>query len=57
MQEVLRNQLIDIDCALKDVHSDWSYVGVGHDEGKEAREYSPIFYRSDTWELKTSHTL
>ncbi|WVQ93459.1 hypothetical protein IAU59_000533 [Kwoniella sp. CBS 9459] len=40
-QEVLHNQLLDLVDLLGPTYS---YVGVGRDDGKEAGEYSPIFY-------------
>ncbi len=42
-QEVLVNQLHDLTRELPD----YSYVGVGRDDGKEAGEYAPIFYKKD----------
>ena len=56
LQEVLHNQLIDILATLNqsaDLGGEWKYIGVGRDDGKEAGEYSPIFYRPAVWELKT----
>lgn len=41
LQEVTKYQLDYIDSALVDYH----YIGVGRDDGKEAGEYSPIFYQ------------
>ncbi|VBB46410.1 Endonuclease/exonuclease/phosphatase family protein [uncultured Paludibacter sp.] len=40
MQEVLHNQLMDIEKALPD----YTWIGVGREDGMEAGEYSPIFY-------------
>lgn len=56
MQEVLQQQLEDL---LRDtfnsspvsVQNDWDYIGVARDDGKEAGEYSPIFYRRSAWKL------
>ena len=42
-QEVLKGQLDDMLRALPD----YDYVGVGRDDGREAGEYAPIFYRRD----------
>ena len=42
-QEVLKGQLDDLLRALPD----YDYVGVGRDDGHEAGEYAPIFYRRD----------
>lgn len=48
-QEVLHRQLVYIDSSL----SNFSYIGVGRDDGKEKGEYSPIFY--DTLRYKMLH--
>ncbi|KAI1185800.1 endonuclease/exonuclease/phosphatase [Nemania serpens] len=44
MQEVLHAQLLDIAAGLG---SEWEFIGTGRDDGKEAGEYCPIFYRPD----------
>ncbi|KAI9718153.1 MAG: hypothetical protein M1828_006851 [Chrysothrix sp. TS-e1954] len=36
--------------------SEWAYVGVGRDDGGEAGEFNPIFYRPSVWELR-EHTV
>lgn len=41
LQEVLHHQLIDIADALKD----YSFVGVGRNDGKTKGEFAPIFYK------------
>lgn len=46
-QEVKHNQIEDL---LRELPQ-YSYVGVGRDDGKEAGEYSPIFYKKDRFEL------
>jgi endonuclease/exonuclease/phosphatase family metal-dependent hydrolase len=55
LQEVLHNQLGDILAGLNQEAEpeapEWDYIGVGRDDGHEAGEYSPIFYRPATWEL------
>ncbi|KAF7901484.1 hypothetical protein EAF00_003705 [Botryotinia globosa] len=52
LQEVLHSQLVDIHDALNEgPGSPWSRLGVGRDDGKEAGEYSPIFYRPAVWHL------
>jgi endonuclease/exonuclease/phosphatase family metal-dependent hydrolase len=59
LQEVLHNQLIDILTGLNhsaEISGEWKYIGVGRDDGKEAGEYSPIFYRPSVWKLKTWDT-
>ncbi|WWD16477.1 hypothetical protein CI109_100903 [Kwoniella shandongensis] len=47
-QEVLHSQLLDLTHFLGKTYS---YVGVGRDDGKEAGEYSPIFYNNEKYEL------
>ncbi|KAI1162481.1 endonuclease/exonuclease/phosphatase [Nemania serpens] len=44
MQEVLHEQLVDIAAGLGPA---WEYIGTGRDDGREAGEYCPIFYRPD----------
>lgn len=52
LQEVLSGQLKDLASALPD----YSRVGAGRDDGKEAGEYVPVFYRTDNFRLiKGSH--
>ncbi|MBR8536968.1 endonuclease/exonuclease/phosphatase family protein [Carboxylicivirga sediminis] len=46
VQEALHNQLSDLQAHL----ADYSYIGVGRDDGKTAGEYCAIFY--DTTQLK-----
>ena len=48
-QEVLHEQLQDLLGALNSHGDRWEHVGVGRDDGKEAGEYSPIFYRPAVW--------
>ncbi len=43
VQEALHTQMQ----ALVELLPDYEYVGVGRDDGKQAGEYAPIFYRSD----------
>ena len=53
LQEVLDNQLLDILADLNAISADeWSYIGVGRDDGKEQGEYSPILYRNRVWSLE-----
>jgi len=47
LQEVVHNQLL----YLKDNLPGYSFTGVGRDDGKEAGEYSCIFYRKDKYTL------
>ncbi|KAJ5873940.1 uncharacterized protein N7529_002370 [Penicillium soppii] len=55
LQEVLHSQLIEIVAGLNQEAEpgapEWEYIGVGRDDGHEAGEYSPIFYRPDVWKL------
>ena len=53
MQEVLVGQLRDLTTLLPD----YAYVGVGRDDGKEAGEFSPIFYRKDKFTVLESKTV
>lgn len=48
LQEVLVNQLHDISQLVGD---SYGYVGVGRDDGKEAGEYVPVFYRKSRLEV------
>lgn len=47
MQEVLPNQLAD----LKQGLPQYTAIGVGRDDGKDTGEYSPVFFRTDRFEL------
>jgi len=47
MQEVLHPQLVDLLQRLPE----YDYVGVGRTDGKEAGEYSPLFFRKDKYEV------
>lgn len=52
LQEVLHSQLVDILSSLNSSSpSEWAYIGVGRDDGAEAGEYTPIFYRPKIWRL------
>lgn len=51
-QEVLHRQLTYLDSNLKG----YAHIGVGRDDGKEAGEYSPIFYKKTLYELVKSST-
>ncbi|WP_295938008.1 endonuclease/exonuclease/phosphatase family protein [uncultured Alistipes sp.] len=46
-QEVRDNQLHDMLAQLPD----YTYIGVGRDDGKTAGEYSPIFYKKERFRL------
>lgn len=52
MQEVLKNQMDDLSRDM----SEYEWIGVGRDDGKEAGEYAPIFYRPDRLEVLESGT-
>ena len=52
VQEALPNQMKDIDEFL----SDYNFVGVGRDDGKDQGEYSAIFYKKDRIEVLESST-
>jgi len=52
MQEVLHRQLAYLDSSL----TDYSYVGVGRDDGKQKGEYSPIFYENTKLKVLNSST-
>ncbi|KAG9234969.1 endonuclease/exonuclease/phosphatase family protein-like protein [Amylocarpus encephaloides] len=53
LQEVLHLQLVDILESLNasSPQKEWECIGVGRDDGKQAGEYSPIFYRRTIWKL------
>jgi endonuclease/exonuclease/phosphatase family metal-dependent hydrolase len=47
LQEVLKSQIDDLQQRLPN----YRWYGVGRDDGQEAGEYAPIFYRADRFEL------
>ncbi|EXJ53986.1 hypothetical protein A1O7_09323 [Cladophialophora yegresii CBS 114405] len=64
MQEVLHEQLVDLHQKTFNTSSaahpannsnnsnnnnDWTYVGVGRNDGKTKGEYSPVFFRQSAW--------
>jgi hypothetical protein len=62
MQEVLHSQLLDLheqtfNTATADAENDWTYVGVGRNDGKTQGEYSPIFFRQSAWKCLDSATI
>lgn len=59
VQEVLNNQLLDILTDLNQANTtkEWTYIGVGRNDGKTAGEYSPIFYRPAIWQLNSFRTV
>lgn len=54
LQEALNNQVIDI---MSELGSEWSYIGVGRDDGKQKGEYSPIIFRKAVWEVESWKTV
>jgi endonuclease/exonuclease/phosphatase family metal-dependent hydrolase len=52
VQEALHNQMMD----LRNNLSDYDFVGVGRDDGKEKGEYSAIFYKKSKYEVQTQNT-
>ncbi|MCJ1291780.1 hypothetical protein MMC34_003325 [Xylographa carneopallida] len=57
LQEVLHGQLLDVSCLLNENDGEWQHIGVGRDDGKQAGEYSPIFYRPSVWKLLDFKTI
>lgn len=52
LQEVVHNQLL----YLKDSLRGYDFIGVGRDDGKEAGEYSCIFYKKDKYTIVQQST-
>jgi endonuclease/exonuclease/phosphatase family metal-dependent hydrolase len=52
LQEVVHNQLL----YLKDSLSGYNFIGVARDDGKEAGEYSCIFYKTDKYTVVEQST-
>jgi endonuclease/exonuclease/phosphatase family metal-dependent hydrolase len=52
LQEVLHIQLLELTNGMKE----YSYIGVGREDGKTKGEYSPILYRKDAFEALDSGT-
>ena len=52
VQEALRGQIEDLQQSLPE----FSWIGVGRDDGKDAGEFAPIFYRKDRFELVDNGT-
>jgi len=52
LQEALSGQVADIEAAFPG----YGRVGVGRDDGKEAGEYSPVFFDKDRFSLRRSGT-
>ena len=51
-QEALSNQVDDLQSMLLN----YSYVGIGRDDGKTKGEYAPVFFRNDKYELLSNNT-
>jgi hypothetical protein len=47
-QEALHNQIQDLHALLGP--ATWDWAGVGRNDGKQAGEYSPIFFRTDRFD-------
>ena len=52
VQEAMPNQMKDMDSLLVD----YSFVGVGRDDGKDEGEYSAIFYKNEKFKVLQSNT-
>ncbi len=52
LQEALREQIDDLAARLPG----YAWFGVGRDDGKDAGEFTPIFYRTDRFELLDHNT-
>jgi len=52
VQEAMPNQMKEMDSLL----ADYSFVGVGRDDGKDEGEYSAIFYKKDKFKVLESST-
>jgi endonuclease/exonuclease/phosphatase family metal-dependent hydrolase len=53
LQEALYHQVNEIQTCLG---AQWSHIGRGRDEDPTEGEFSPIFYRSDTWAVERYET-
>ena len=51
LQEVLHQQLLDV---KKGLGSEWSHIGTGRDDGKQAGEYVPLMYQPSVLHLVSS---
>ena len=52
LQEVLKSQLDDLESLLPE----YTWIGVGRDDGKEAGEYSPILFQKDRFKVLNQGT-
>ncbi|KAK9464928.1 Endonuclease/exonuclease/phosphatase [Lipomyces arxii] len=53
LQEVLHNQLLDL---LELLGKDWTYCGVGRNDGGSKGEYAPILYRKHQFTVEMNRT-
>ncbi|KAK3359888.1 Endonuclease/exonuclease/phosphatase [Lasiosphaeria hispida] len=53
LQEVLPSQLLDIQARLG---PSWSHIGHGRENGQNAGEHCPVFFRTVHWECERSRT-
>ena len=56
LQEALFGQVHDILANLNQTDQ-WSYIGVGRDDGQEDGEFSPILFRTSVWKLEHFETI
>lgn len=49
--------MTDVLSGLNNTDQEWAYIGVGRNDGHEAGEYSPIFFRPSTWQLQHWETV
>ena len=59
-QEVLDNEVLELDRALFNYNfsqRQYTRIGVGREDGKTKGEYSPIYFRSNRFQLITSKTV
>lgn len=52
VQEALKHQITD----LKETLTGYSWIGVGRDDGRDKGEFSPIFYKTDRFDLLATNT-
>ncbi|MCJ1223378.1 hypothetical protein MMC12_000018 [Toensbergia leucococca] len=60
LQEVLHHQLLDVLGGLNksaSIDEQWTFIGVGRNDGHAAGEYSPILYRPAVWILQNHKTM
>jgi endonuclease/exonuclease/phosphatase family metal-dependent hydrolase len=52
LQEALRNQIADLDSLL----TNYDWIGVGRDDGKEEGEFCPVFFNKNRFTLEEQET-